>query len=61
MVVIKRVISLVVFLLVVNALSLGLVDWLSDSLWIDGFGWTLLAALVISAVSWALDSLLGDT
>lgn len=48
------------FLLVVNAMSLGLVDWLSDTLWIDGFWWTLLAATVISLVSWGLDAVLGD-
>lgn len=48
------------FLLVVNAMSLGLVDWLSRTLEIDGFWWTLLAAAVISLVSWGLDAVLGD-
>jgi putative membrane protein len=49
------------FLLVVNALSLGLVDWLSDTLTIDGFWWTLLAAAVVALVASVLDRLLGDT
>lgn len=53
-------ITLGAFLLVVNAMSLGLVDWLSDSLYIDGFWWTLLAALVVSIVSWGLDSVVGE-
>lgn len=49
------------FLLVVNALSLALVDALSTTLDIDGFSWTLLAALVISVVTWVLESVLRRT
>jgi putative membrane protein len=57
------VLTLGLFLLVVNALVLTLVIALSGVLGIaftsDGFGWTILAALVISIVSWALESVLG--
>lgn len=54
------VITLGLFLLVVNAMSLAIADWLSDTLAIDGFGLTLLAALVISIVSWLLSSFVPD-
>jgi putative membrane protein len=54
------ILTLGVFLLVVNAMSLGIVDWLSGTLEIDGFWWTLVAATLISFVSWGLDSLIGD-
>ncbi|WP_195210600.1 phage holin family protein [Actinomarinicola tropica] len=53
------ILTLGAFLLVVNALSLGLVDWLSSTLDIDGFSWTLLAALVISVVAWVLEAAIG--
>lgn len=53
-------ITLGAFLLVVNAMSLGVVDWLSDTLEIDGFWWTLLAATVISLVTWGLEALVRD-
>lgn len=54
--------TLGLFLLVVNAIVLALTVWLSDALGLpltsDGFGWTFLAALIVSLVSWALESLL---
>lgn len=49
------------FLLVVNAMTLGITDWLSSAIEIDGFWTTLLAAAVISLVSWALNEVIeGD-
>lgn len=54
------VITLGLFILVVNALALGITDWLTTSINIDGFWTTMLAALVISAVSWALSSAIFD-
>jgi putative membrane protein len=54
--------TLGLFLLVVNALSLQLVLWLSGALNLglesDSFGWTFLAALVVSLVTWGLETLL---
>ena len=54
--------TLGLFLLVVNAIVLALTLWLSDALGLaltsDGFGWTFLAALIVSLVSWALESFL---
>jgi len=46
------------FLVVLNALMLGLTDWLSDKITVDGFWTAVLGAVVISLVSWALNSLL---
>jgi putative membrane protein len=46
--------TLGLFGIVVNALMLGLVAALSEDLDIDGFGTTLLAALLLSVVSWLL-------
>jgi putative membrane protein len=53
--------TLGLFLLVVNAIVLALTVWLSEALGLsltsDGFGWTFLAALIVSLVSWGLESL----
>ena len=55
--------TLGLFLLVVNAISLAIVVAISGSLDLglvsDGFGWTFLAALVVSVVSWGLEAILG--
>jgi putative membrane protein len=55
------VLTLGLFLLVVNALVLSFTLWLSDVLGIaftsDGFGWTLAGALIISLVAWGLETL----
>lgn len=57
------VVTLGLFLLVVNAVALALVVWISRMLELglesDGFGWTMVAALVISVTSWALELVLG--
>jgi putative membrane protein len=57
------VLTLGLFLLVVNALALALVIAISGAVGLeftsDGFGWTLLGALVISLVSWGLESVGG--
>jgi putative membrane protein len=56
------VLSLGLFLLVINAAALSLVMALSGTLGIDfqsdGFGWTILGALLISLVTWLLDLVL---
>jgi putative membrane protein len=57
------VLTLGLFLLLVNAVVLAIVVWLSGVLDLgltsDGFGWTFLAAIVVGLVSWALESVLG--
>lgn len=59
------VLTLGLFTLVVNALMLQLLSWLSGQLnlsfHVDSFFWSaIFAALIISLVSWALNSFLPD-
>jgi putative membrane protein len=53
------VITLGLFLLVVNAALLGITAALTDRLSIDGFGSAVVAALLITMVTWAGDNALG--
>ncbi len=50
--------SLGLFLLIVNAALLGLTAALSDRLAVDGFGTAVLGGLVLAVVGWAADQLL---
>ena len=50
------ILTLGLFLFVVNAIALAITDWLSTAIEIDGFLTTMLAAAVISLVSWAITS-----
>ncbi|WP_413451791.1 phage holin family protein [Georgenia phoenicis] len=56
------ILTLGLFVLVVNALMLLLTSWLTSftdwGLYVDGFWWALLAALVISIVTGILNALL---
>lgn len=56
------IMTLGLFLLVVNAVVLALVIWLAGAFDIDftsrHFGWTFLGALIVSLVSWGLETLL---
>lgn len=51
--------TLGLFLIVINALMLGLTALLTERLSIDGVGPAVIASLIISAVTWAGDNLLG--
>ena len=53
------VLTLGLFLLVLNAAMLGLVAWLVPGLHIDGFWTAVWAALVVSLVAWLASSLIG--
>ena len=53
------VLTLGLFLVVINAALLGLTAWLTDRMTIDGVGPAVIAALIISAVTWLGDNLLG--
>lgn len=55
------VLSLGLFLLVINAAMLALVIWLTGDLGLqsDGFGSTFLGAIIISIVSWLVTAILG--
>ena len=52
-------VTLGLFLVVINAALLGLTAALTDRLQLDGFGPALIAALVISAVTWVGNNMLG--
>ena len=54
------VISLGLFIFVINALMLMLTDAISGALLVDGFGAALWGSLVISIVSWFLGVFLND-
>jgi len=51
--------TLGLFLIVINAAVLGLTALLTDRLSIDGFGPAVVASLLISAVTWLGDTVLG--
>ena len=53
------VLTLGLFLLVVNAALLGITAALTDRMSIDGFGSAVIAALLITMVTWAGDNALG--
>jgi putative membrane protein len=52
------VLTLGLFLLVVNAALLGLTAALSDRLTVDGFGTAVLGGLILAVVGWLADQLL---
>ena len=52
------VLTLGLFLLVINAALLGLTAALSDRLSVDGFGTALIGGLILALVGWAADQLL---
>jgi putative membrane protein len=54
------ILTLGLFIFVVNAICLALVAWLVPGFSIAGFGAAFLGALVISAVNWLLHGLLNE-
>src|SRR5262245_2313888 len=54
------IVTLGLFIFVVNAICLALVAWLVPGLTINGFWSAFLGAIVISAVSWALHAIVSD-
>jgi putative membrane protein len=51
--------TLGLFLVVINALMFGLTAWLTDRLAVDGIGPAVVASLVISVVTWVGDNVVG--
>jgi putative membrane protein len=54
------ILTLGLFILVVNAMTLAVTDWLTTAIEIDGFWITMLAAAIISLVSWAVSSVISE-
>jgi putative membrane protein len=52
------ILTLGLFLLVINAALLGLTAAISDRLTVDGFGTALVGGLILAIVGWAADQLL---
>jgi putative membrane protein len=50
-------ITLGLFIFVLNAVCFGLTAWLVPGFSVDGFWWALLGALLVSIVSWILNGL----
>ncbi|HTI40948.1 MAG TPA: phage holin family protein [Vicinamibacterales bacterium] len=48
-------ITLGLFIFVLNAICFGLTAWLVPGFSVDGFWWALLGALLVSIVSWMLN------
>ena len=55
------VLTLGLFLLVINAAMLGLVAWVLENFTIAGFGSALLGAIVVSLVSWGAALFIGPS
>ena len=53
-------VTLGLFILVINALMFGLVAYFVESFTVNGFGSALLGALVYAVIAWALSALLLD-
>ena len=54
------ILSLGIFILVINAVMLLITDWLTASLEVDGFGSAFWGALIISMVSWVMSVFVPD-
>ncbi|MDB5452319.1 MAG: hypothetical protein JWO33_897 [Caulobacteraceae bacterium] len=52
-------VTLGLFLFVVNGITVSLVDWILPGMRIDSFGHAMLAAVIIWIVSWAAEAILG--
>jgi putative membrane protein len=50
-------VTLGLFIFVLNAICFGLTAWLVRGFSVDGFWWALLGALLVSIVSWVLNGL----
>lgn len=48
------------FLLVVNAIAISIMDYFVDGFRVDGFWWTVAFAIIVSSISSVLNSLFGN-
>ncbi len=54
------ILTLGLFLLVINAAMLSLVAWMLDGMSVDGFWPALFGAIIVSITGWAASSFIGD-
>jgi putative membrane protein len=50
------IITLGLFLLVINAIIILMAEWLIVGFYVDGFLWALLFSLLLSALTWVVES-----
>jgi putative membrane protein len=50
------IITLGLFLLVINAIIILMAEWLIGGFYVDGFLWALLFSLLLSALTWMVES-----
>jgi putative membrane protein len=50
------IITLGLFLLVINAIIILMAEWLIGGFYVDGFLWALLFSLLLSALTWVVES-----
>jgi len=55
------IVTLGLFILVINAAMVGLVAKMLGGFSVDGFGWALATAIVVSIVSWCANGFVGGT
>ncbi len=55
-----NLLTLGLFIFVINAFILKILDWLMKGFNISGFGWAIVAAIIISIVTTILNILIGD-
>lgn len=48
------------FLLVVNAIAISIMDYFVDGFRVDGFWWTVLLAIIVSTITSVLNRILGN-
>ncbi len=53
------ILTLGLFILVINAAMVGLVAKMLNGFSVDGFGWAIITAIVVSIVSWCANSFIG--
>jgi putative membrane protein len=55
------IVTLGLFILVINAAMVGLVAKMLHGFSVDGFGWAMITAIVVTLVSWCANGFIGAT
>ncbi len=53
-------VTLGIFLLVINGAMVGLVAAMLDGFWVDGLGWAILASIIVTVVGWLTSAFAGS-
>jgi len=55
------VVTLGLFILIVNGISLGIVAWLVPGFWVSGLGSATVGALIVGLTSWVASAFIGSS